>query len=223
MCGRYSLVANLQDLEKRFDFSGVSISYQSRFNVAPSQAVLSVTNNGSSNEVGLMKWGLIPRWSKDTKMASSMINARAESIDQKISFKEPFLKRRCLIPADGFYEWTRNNDQKVPMRITLKSGEPFGFAGLWETWLSNNTDPITTCTIITTKANELMAPIHHRMPVILPRESEDIWLDPSNKDPKLLKELLSPYPSGEMEAYTVSTLVNSPSNDSPDVIARYNP
>ena len=109
------------------------------------------------------------------------------------------------------------------MRITLKSGEPFGFAGLWETWLSNNTDPITTCTIITTKANELMAPIHHRMPVILPRESEDIWLDPSNKDPKLLKELLSQYPSGEMEAYTVSTLVNSPSNDSPDVIARYNP
>ena len=109
------------------------------------------------------------------------------------------------------------------MRITLKSGELFGLAGLWETWLSNNAEPITTCTIITTEANEFMTPIHHRMPVILPRESEDIWLDPSNKDPKLLKELLSQYPSGEMEAYTVSTLVNSPSNDSPDVIARYNP
>ena len=223
MCGRYSLVANLQDLEKRFSFSSEGLSYQSRFNVAPTQAVLSITNNGSSNDARLMKWGLIPRWSKDTKMASSMINARAETIDQKVSFKEPFLKRRCLIPADGFYEWTRNNDQKVPMRITLKSGEPFGLAGLWETWLTNDADTITTFTIITTKANELMAPIHHRMPVILPRESEDIWLDPDNQDPELLKELLSQYPSGEMEAYTVSTLVNSPSNDSPDVIARYNP
>ncbi|MQF97910.1 MAG: SOS response-associated peptidase [SAR202 cluster bacterium] len=223
MCGRYSLVANLQDLEKRFSFSSGDLSLQARFNVAPTQSVLSITNNGSTNEPRFMKWGLIPRWSKDTKIASNMINARAETIDQKASFKEPFLKRRCLIPADGFYEWARNNGQKVPMRITLKSGEPFGLAGLWETWVSNNTDPITTCTIITTKANELMAPIHHRMPVILPKESEDIWLDPDNQDPKLLKELLAQYPSSDMEAYTVSTLVNSPGNDSPDVIARYNP
>jgi putative SOS response-associated peptidase YedK len=167
-----------------------------------------------------MKWGLIPRWSKDTKLASSMINARAETIDQKASFREPFLKRRCLIPSDGFYEWARNNGQRVPMRITLKSGEPFGLAGLWETWLSNNAEPITTCTIITTVANELMAPIHHRMPVILPRESEDMWLYPGNQDPTLLKELLTQYPSEGMEAYPVATLVNSPSNDSPDVIAR---
>lgn len=222
MCGRYSLVTNLQDLEKRFSFSGDGLSHLSRFNISPTQSVLSITNNGSFNQASVMEWGFIPHWSKDPKIAPNMINARAETIDQKISFREPFLRRRCLIPADGFYEWVRNKNHKTPVRITLKSGEPFGFAGLWETWLSNDSNSITTFTIVTTKANELMAPIHPRMPVILPRESENLWIDPNNQDPVMLKALLTQYPSDYMEAYLVSTLVNSPHNDSPDVIARIN-
>lgn len=152
-----------------------------------------------------------------------MINARAETIDQKVSFREPFFKRRCIIPADGFYEWIRNGSNKIPMRITLRSGEPFGLAGLWETWLTNDRNIITTCTIITTKANELMAPIHHRMPVILSRKSEQVWLDPNNKDSQVLKQLLVQYPSDEMQAYEISRLVNSPQNDSAEVIKRSTP
>jgi putative SOS response-associated peptidase YedK len=221
MCGRYSLISNLQDLENRFEFTNEFIPHGSRFNIAPSQPVLSITNNGSNNQAHMMRWGLIPHWSKDAKITSALINARAETLDQKVSFREPFLTKRCIIPADGFYEWTRKDNKKIPMRITLKSEELFGFAGLWENWVADNATQFSTCTIITTRANQLISPIHHRMPVILPRESEHIWLDPTNQDLKTLKGLLTQYTSDDMATYPVSTLVNSPENDSSDVIAMW--
>ena len=166
-----------------------------------------------------MKWGLIPFWVKDPKIGSRMINARAETVVERPIFREVFSKRRCLVLADGFYEWQKTPEGKVPMRIVLKLGEPFGFAGLWATWKSADGQSVNSCTIITTTANSLMEPIHNRMPVILTRETESSWLDQKAESSEL-RALLVPYPANEMDAYEVSTLVNSPKNDSLEVIAR---
>ena len=167
-----------------------------------------------------MKWGLIPFWAKDLSIGNRMINARAETVAENRVFRQAFEKRRCLVIADGFYEWMRVGKGKLPMRIILKSGEPFGLAGLWETWKSPKGESVQSCTIITTTPNEVMAPIHNRMPVILTREAEGIWLDPEQSDKNILQELLAPYEAEAMEAYEVSPLVNSPHNDTPDLIAR---
>lgn len=219
MCGRFTLTADQDSFEDRFSFTGFELGWVPSFNIAPTQDVLTVTNDGSENHAKLTRWGLVPSWAKDSKIGNRMINARAETLAEKPSFRTAFRLRRCLIIADGFYEWKREGSQKIPMRITAESGGMFAFAGLWETWKQPDNSWLLTCAIITTSANEFMTSIHDRMPVILPRESEVLWLDHDEQDVATLSELLLPYDSDQMEAYEVSTLVNSPRNNSPELIS----
>jgi putative SOS response-associated peptidase YedK len=218
MCGRFTLTADQDSFEDRFSFTGFDLGWVPSFNIAPTQEVLTVTNDGSENRPELMRWGLVPSWAKDPKIGNRMINARSETLTEKPSFRTAFERRRCLIPADGFYEWKREGKAKKPMLITANPGGLFAFAGLWETWKQPDDCWLLTCAIITTSANEFMTSIHDRMPVILPRESEALWLDPEERDTAMLSELLLPYDSDRMEAYEVSTLVNSPRNNFPEVI-----
>ena len=169
----------------------------------------------------MMRWGLIPFWAKDIKIGSRMINARAETVADNRAFKNAFQKRRCLILADSFYEWRGTGKNKQPMRILLRSEQPFAFAGIWETWRDKSrpeTETISSCSIITTVPNSLVEPIHDRMPVLLPRELEGDWLDLDNQDTGLLREILLPYDPGLMTAYEVSTRVNSAKNQGPELI-----
>ena len=218
MCGRYSLIADLGDLARRFEFDGDWDAFDKRHNIAPTQEVLTVVG-GEKRRGGFMRWGLIPHWAKTASIGSRMINARAETVAERPAFRDALRRRRCLVLADGFYEWQKVAGGKRPMRITLKSGEPFAFAGLWAVWRDPQGNRIPSCTIITTEANDLLRPIHDRMPVILPRDLEDLWLDASVDDPGALSSLLAPYQDGTMDAYEVSTLVNSAANDGPEVIA----
>jgi putative SOS response-associated peptidase YedK len=188
-----------------------------RYNIAPTQTVIVVNDTGDRQLVP-MRWGLIPSWAKDPSIGNRMINARAESIAEKPAFRAALKRRRCIIPADGFYEWQRTVSSKQPVRIVLKSREPFGFAGLWEHWTSPTGEEVLSCTIITTEVNELLREVHHRMPAILPREAEAAWLDPKVQDTETLLALLKPYPSEAMEYYPVDRLVNSPANDVPQCI-----
>ena len=218
MCGRFTLTADQDSFEDRFSLTGFDLGWVPSFNIAPTQEVLTVTNDGSENRPELMRWGLVPSWTKDPKIGNRMINARSETLTEKPSFRTAFKRRRCLIPADGFYEWTREGKAKKPMLITANPGGLFAFAGLWETWKQPDGSWLLTCAIITTSANEFMTSIHDRMPVILPREFEASWLDPEERDTAMLSELLLPYDTDRMEGYEVSTLVNSPRNNFPEVI-----
>lgn len=224
MCGRYSLATDYDAINDRFMLRGgvrVPMQFRPRYNIAPTQEVLTVVNaTGRWNEPRMMKWGLIPFWAKDASIGNRMINARAETISKKPAFRNAFRQRRCLVVADGFYEWRKDGRHTVPMRIILKTGEAFGFAGLWETWESPEGTAIETCSIVTTTPNAVMEPIHNRMPVILPRKAESVWLDIAISNTAALQELLVPYPAEEMEAYEVSTMVNSPTNDTPEALAR---
>lgn len=223
MCGRYSLFTDYAVLIERFDIEETTVSqeaYQANYNVAPSQQVLAIVNDGEKNRLGQLKWGLIPPWAKDAKIGYKMINARSETVEEKPSFRNAFKKKRCLVIADSFYEWQKKEGQKIPMRIKLKTGEPFAFAGLWESWKSPDGETITSCTILTTGPNVLMASIHDRMPVILTKQDEQIWLDPRIDDMKTVKALLKPYKASDMEAYPVSEQVNSPKNNYPELIDR---
>ena len=166
-----------------------------------------------------MRWGLIPFWAKNRSIGSRMINARAETVADKPSFRDAFRRRRCLVLADGFYEWQRTGSGKHPMHVALRSGQPFAFAGVWSVWKAPDGNSIPTCAIITTSANELLRLIHHRMPAILPRNMEGFWLDGSIEDSSELRSVLTPYPDDAMEAYEVSPLVNSVANDRPELIA----
>lgn len=217
MCGRYTLASNTQKLAEAFARFEVPADLPPRYNVAPSQPVAVVANNGQ-HKVEFFQWGLIPSWAKDSKIGNQMINARAETLAEKASFKNAYKRRRCLILADGFYEWKKEDDKtKIPMYIRLVSGDPFAFAGLWESWQTAE-DFILSCTIITTAPNELMAQVHNRMPLILPPDAYERWLDPAERKPDELNDLLKPYPAELMTAYPVSRLVNSPKNDSPALI-----
>ena len=224
MCGRYSLVvADTSELALRFDFEGSGETRAPQFNIAPTQEVLAVTRDvgDSRNSARAMRWGLIPFWAKDRSIGNRMINARAETVDTSPAFRRAFERRRCLVVADGFYEWLKVGKDRVPMRVSLRSGEPFAFAGLWETWRSPEGEPLASCTIITTTPNAVMEPVHNRMPVILPRDVEGVWLDASGAHPAAeLKGLLVPYAGSDLEIYEVSRLVNSPRNDTPEVMAR---
>lgn len=223
MCGRYSLYADYQTLLERFAIEETAVEetdYTASYNVAPSQEVLAVVNDGTKNRLGFLKWGLVPPWAKDEKIGYKMINARAETAAEKPSFRQAFKKKRCLIIADSFYEWRRTDEGKQPMLIKMKSDEPFAFAGLWESWKSPDGKVINSCTILTTEANELMGTIHDRMPVILSKEGEKIWLDPKEHDPQVLGELLKPFNPQEMEAYEVSDAVNSPKHNGPELIEK---
>lgn len=197
-----------------FPWLNVPDNLEPRYNVAPSQPVAVVPNDGE-NRLDFFVWGLIPSWAKDPKIGYRMINARAETVDQKPSYKAAFRRRRCLVLADGFFEWKRDpgSKSKTPMYIKLKSGDPFGMAGLWEIWHNGDGSEVRSCTIITTESNELLSEIHDRMPVILPEERYQLWLNPDECDPAELKPLLIPYFSDQMMAYPVSRLVNNPAND----------
>lgn len=219
MCGRFSLTTNKQQLAEAFAGFEPPRELSPRYNIAPSQPVAVVANTGQ-NKVDFFVWGLIPAWAKDPGIGNRMINARAETLAEKPSFKAAYRRRRCLVLADGFYEWRKNPDKsKTPVYIQLESKEPFAFAGLWEVWHSPQGDEVLSCTIITTEPNEFMAKIHNRMPVILPRAAYEQWLDPAEQKPERLQSLLKPYPAQEMAAYAVSTVVNNPQNETPDCIA----
>ena len=217
MCGRYSLISDLQDLARQFEFDGAGFDSVPRYNVAPTQQVLTVTNR-EERRAEFMRWGLIPSWAKDASIGNRMINARGETAAQKPSFRNALQRRRCLVLADGFYEWQKVGKGKRPVRIVLKSREPFAFAGLWESWRDPQGDTVRSCTIVTTEANELLRPIHERMPVILPRELEEFWLDRNVIDSAALTDVLAPYPDEAMDYYEVSTLVNKATNSGPDLI-----
>ena len=222
MCGRFTLKTDPETLTETFPgFTTPAADEMSpRYNIAPSQQVAVVPNNGGKS-VEFFQWGLIPSWAKDPKIGNRMINARSETLAEKPSFRTAYKRRRCLILSDGFYEWRAEpgSKTKTPFYIRLKSEKPFAFAGLWERWSPNiDDDPLLSCTIITTSPNALMETIHRRMPVILEPDGYDQWLDPSDQSPRQLEGLLTQYPAEEMDAYPVSRLVNRPSNDSPDCI-----
>lgn len=223
MCGRFTLTADPETLRQIFALGESTQSladYPPRYNIAPSQPVAAIT---ASPEAGRrlehFQWGLIPSWAKDPKIGYKMINARAETVAEKPSFRTALKRRRCLILADGFYEWQRTDDGKIPMYIRLKSGEPFAFAGLYEFWKPPESETLVkSCTIITTTPNSLMEKIHDRMPVILKPEAYDDWLAPGDQPAAAMLALLKPYPATQMKAARVSPLVNNPRVDSPDCI-----
>ncbi len=211
MCGRYTLTANPKTLQAEFGIP-VPENLAPRYNIAPTQPVPVIVAENGAPRLDVFRWGLIPSWAKDPRIGNKLINARAETIAEKPSFRAAFRRRRCLIPADGFFEWQRTSRGKQPLFIHFKNRRPFAFAGLWEQWLSPDGSEILSCTIITTAPNELLKNIHNRMPVILPAESRNLWLDES-QPPQNLLSLLKPYPAPEMAFYPVSKLVNSPAND----------
>lgn len=218
MCGRFSLFADLEYLISRFGIlNSEEFDFVKRYNIAPSQDVFAIIKSDEGNKAGFLKWGLVPVWAKDERISHKMINARAETVDEKPSFKRLLKSRRCIIPASGFFEWQKNGKQKQPYHIQLKNQEPFGFAGLWDRWEKEG-KVIQSCTIITTKPNELMKDIHDRMPVILRKENEEDWLDRSLDDSSYLKSILQPYDASQMEAYKVSASVGSPRNQGRELV-----
>ncbi|QLG28173.1 SOS response-associated peptidase [Halorarum halophilum] len=216
MCGRTSLAIDLTVLTERFDaHPAAGVTIRPRYNIAPRDDLLAIQNDAPA-EFDLLEWGFIPQWADDPEEGPQPINARSETVTEKPMFREAFESRRCLIPADGFYEWTGTRGSKQPYRIERPDRSPFAYAGLWETWTPAEGEPRVTCTILTTDANEVVAPIHDRMPVILEEQHEETWL--TGGSPDKLQSVLTPYPSEELHAYPVSTRVNSPRNDSADLL-----
>ena len=215
MCGRFTIFADPGRLAERFDASLPPDGLRPRYNAAPTQSLPVLLNEGD-RVIQLLRWGLVPFWAKDASIGSQMINARAETLAEKPSFRNALKKRRCLVLADGFYEWKKTTTGKAPMRISLASGEPFAFAGLWEIWDAPEGDKLRTFTIITTTPNDLVEPIHNRMPVILRPELEPLWLD-NDADKDAWLDVLRPYPAELMTAYLVSKRVNFVSNDDPEL------
>ncbi|MGC1718980.1 MAG: SOS response-associated peptidase [Isosphaeraceae bacterium] len=218
MCGRYTLRSKPMAIAEEFDLPEVPPLHP-RFNIAPNQPVAVVRFDPSegSRRLDFLTWGLVPSWANDPSIGDHMINARSESVLEKPAFRYAFRSRRCFVVADGFYEWQRQDGWKRPFFVHRRDDIPFAFAGLWEHW-EKGYQPIHSCTLLTTDANEVLAPIHDRMPVIVPRSAYDLWLDPAVKDPDRLQPLLVPFPIDEMEAYPVSRLVNDPGNDVPECI-----
>jgi putative SOS response-associated peptidase YedK len=213
MCGRFALTADLDYLIERFQIGyPIEFNYAPRYNIAPSQDVTVVVRGQKGNKMGQLRWGLVPAWAKDPSIGYKMINARSETAHEKASFKQPLRSKRCLVLADSFYEWKKESEGlKQPHRIYLKNNEPFAFAGLWSVW-ERDGKRLSTCTVLTTAANELMCGLHDRMPVILPKDEEDKWLNPQT-DLESILSLFQRYPSEEMAHYPVSQAVNSPKNE----------
>lgn len=218
MCGRYTLNQPAQALAQ----IGIQEipDLKPQYNIAPTQMVATILHDPESDRRKLrqLRWGLIPSWAKDPSIGAKMINARSETVAEKPSFRAAFKRRRCLVVADGFYEWQQQEKKKQPFYFRLQDAQPFGFAGLWEQWQSLEGEEIATCTILTTNANELMLSVHHRMPVILHPKDYDLWLNPQFSASDTLQQLLQPYSPEAMTAYPVSTVVNSPKNNNPDCI-----
>ena len=222
MCGRFTEKSKPEKIAKTLGLMpGLIPPHAPNYNVTPMSGVLAVFKQGSKKRADFFSWGLVPVWAKDPSIGGHMINARSETVLEKPSFRGPFKNSRCVIVADGFYEWRKTGaGAKQPYYIRMKSGDPFGFAGLWSHWLGPEGSEIISCAILTTSPNELMKPIHDRMPVILPPDRIDAWLDHDRYESARLVEMLRPYPDGELEAYPVSTLVNTPSNNSPLLIEK---
>ncbi len=220
MCGRFVKKSTKEELRRRFGFDDSlgGVELEPRYNIAPSQEHPVLIVSQDSRVLKMMRWGLVPHWSKDPRIGYKMINARSEGIEEKPSFRGPLRERRCLVMADGFFEWHKvDKKTKTPYYFRLKSGEPFAFAGLWDLW-ENGGEQLCTFTIITTFPNELMEPIHARMPVILNERDEARWLDPEITDSKAVLPLLQPLCADKMECFRVSTIVNSPKNDVPECL-----
>jgi len=198
MCGRFVLLTDLSVITESFAIQEIACDYKTGNNISPGQLVTAVVHD-EKNRLVNFRWGLIPSWAKDPSIGNKMFNARGETVAEKPSFRSAFKKRRCLIVADGFYEWQKLDKVKKPFYFSLESGKPFGFAGLYESWTSPDQKKIQTCTIITTDSNELIMPIHERMPVILPKDGESLWLNPENPNREELLTLLKPYPPEEMK------------------------
>jgi putative SOS response-associated peptidase YedK len=223
MCGRFALISNSEQLAENYGLIETEIAALPpsvpRYNIAPTQPVAAIRLNANSKkrELTFFQWGLVPSWAKDIKMGSRLINARSETVAEKPSFRTAFKRRRCVIPADGFFEWQQLQNRKQPLYIHAVDGKPFSFAGLWEVWRTVDGDELQTCTILTTTPNELMTPIHNRMPVIIEPEDIDMWLEPGDA-PDQAMHLFRPYPAEKMAAYPVSTFVNNPRNDAQQCI-----
>lgn len=218
MCGRFSLALETQVIMQRFDVPAGTFEWHPRYNIAPTQPCPVINASHDMRLLSLMRWGLIPHWSKDKKMAFELVNARSETAKSKPSYRDSMRNRRCLIPADGFFEWKKGASGKVPYRATLQNEEPFAFAGLWDCWKDEAGQQILSFTILTTESNPLIQPLHDRMPIILKKEDEAIWLDNSITDLSVLESLLKPYPAEEMKLYEVSSVVNTWKNDTPECI-----
>ncbi|HBF40519.1 MAG TPA: hypothetical protein DDW19_01685 [Anaerolineaceae bacterium] len=218
MCGRFTITLEPADFEAELDIADFPGDFEPRYNVAPTQPVLVVRDLETRNSEW-MKWGLIPFWAKDPTIGARMINARSETLAEKPSFKQSFFHRRCLILADGFFEWQKKpGEASVPFYIRLKSGKPFAFAGLWDRWMAPDGKEVFSCTIITCRPNELIAPIHDRMPVMLDKERAWKWLQPATRPE--LENQLQPFPAEAMEAYPISKAVNNIRLDTPELLRR---
>jgi putative SOS response-associated peptidase YedK len=217
MCGRYMLTTPVDALRQLFLFTERP-NLAPRYNIAPTQDVPIVrrTRDGAGRELIMVRWGLVPYWADDPKIGNRLINARRESVARTAAFREAYQRRRCLVPADGFFEWQKEGRTRQPLLVRRKDQAPFAFAGLWERWPQPGGGVLRSCTIITCPANKLIAPVHDRMPVILAPEDHGRWLDPSRADGR---ELLEPYPAAELETFPVSPRVNSPQYDDPECIA----
>ena len=222
MCGRFTLISNISELQLRFEFAMDSPELQPRYNIAPTQQVLTVVNDGERRGE-TMRWGLVPSWAKDIKVGNRMINAVSESAAIKPAFRSAFRCRRCLVLADGFFEWRREGKQRAPLYFSQKSGEAMAFAGLWENWQSPEGEWVRSCTILTTAANSFIEPVHNRMPVILSAETELLWLDPLTETPANLEPLLLPAPPELLDSREVSPVVNNVRNQGPDCIVPATP
>ena len=214
MCGRFSLGVDTDRLIAEFGIAAVADAHEPRYNIAPTQPVPAVVRDDHGLRLGSLRWGLVPHWADDASMGARMINARSETVDTKPAFRDPFRDRRCWVLADGFYEWREEGGRKVPFHFHRPDGAPFAFAGLWDRWRGDG-DEVVSCTILTTEPSDMVRPIHDRMPVILPAEARDAWLDPG-AEPQALKDLLQPYPG--LERRRVSTRVNRPENDDPSLL-----
>ncbi len=215
MCGRFTLTKEKEEIEERFEIHIDPNMFSKTYNAAPSQ-ILPIITNDEPEQASFHRWGLIPQWAKDERIGNKLINARAETLTEKPSFRDAAQKRRCLVITDGLYEWKRSDANKQPYRITLADDGLFVYAGLWEKWKAPDGREVRSFTIITVEPNELMKPIHNRMPAILSHETEKVWL--SDEPLEKVLRLLQPYDEKEMNAYPVSTRVNSPKNNDPTLI-----
>jgi putative SOS response-associated peptidase YedK len=216
MCGRFTLTASGEALAEFFGLSEVPL-LTPRYNIAPTQLVLAVRRSAGEDKphAASLRWGLVPSWAKDVRIANQLLNARCETAADKPAFRTALRRRRCLIAADGFYEWLRKGKERQPYCFRLWEDRPFAFAGLWEHWQGGDGAPLETCTILTTAANDLVRPVHDRMPVIVPPRHFAAWLDPGLQDPAGLESVLRPYPAEEMRAFPVSSWVSNPRHEDP--------
>lgn len=218
MCGRFALYHEGDEIAERFQLDRAAVELEPRYNIAPTQPVAVVVQT-EERLLDAYRWGLVPSWARDPAIGNRMINARGETLAEKPAYKAAFRRRRCLIPASGFYEWRKDGKAKIPTFIRCRDGAPLALAGMWEEWRGGDSEPLRTCTIVTTAASDFMRPIHDRMPVILNGDGQRAWLDPGQQDADALSALLRPWAADDLLAHPVSGRVNSPGHDAPDCIA----